>query len=105
GEPSQNQTTALKEAGGILATAKDLAAVEMAVHSAQVPRHAGVLEPLASRGVPILSDLELATRNFYCLTVGITGTNGKTTTSELVAGMLEHCQRKTVRAGASGQPV
>ena len=104
-EPSQNQTSALKDCGAILASAKDLGEIELAVHSAHLPRNLPVLEQIAARGLPVISDVELATQNFYCLTVGITGTNGKTTTAELVAGMLQHSQRKTVRAGASGQPV
>jgi UDP-N-acetylmuramoylalanine--D-glutamate ligase len=57
------------------------------------------------KGLPVTSDLELASHNFYCLSVAITGTNGKTTTAELVACMLTAAQRKTVRAGASGLPV
>lgn len=52
-----------------------------------------------------MSDLELASRHFRCLSIAITGTNGKTTTAELLAAMLAEGQRKTVRAGASGLPV
>jgi UDP-N-acetylmuramoylalanine--D-glutamate ligase len=60
---------------------------------------------LAAKGIPVQSDLELSSKTLFCLSVAITGTNGKTTTAELVACMLEGAQRKTVRAGASGAPV
>src|SRR6185295_6470204 len=56
-------------------------------------------------GVPVIRDLELAARGLFCLSIAVSGTNGKTTTAELVANMLVNSQRNTVRAGASGEPV
>ena len=79
--------------------------VELVVHSAQVAHQNATVQKFVSRRVEVISDLELAARNIFCLSVAITGTNGKTTTAELIAGMLESAQRKTVRAGASGEPV
>lgn len=79
--------------------------VQYAVHSCLVGRQHPAIQRLSSRGVPVLSDLELSARNLFCLSVAITGTNGKTTTAELVAALLEGAQRKTIRAGASGAPV
>src|SRR5437867_2594735 len=40
-----------------------------------------------------------------CLSLAITGTNGKTTTTELVARVLTHSHRKTVAAGNIGLPL
>ena len=79
--------------------------VVLAVHSSQVSRQHPVVQSFVQRGIQVLSDLELSARNLFCLSVAITGTNGKTTTAELVASMLEGAQRKTLRAGASGAPV
>ncbi|HVK57797.1 MAG TPA: UDP-N-acetylmuramoyl-L-alanine--D-glutamate ligase, partial [Candidatus Kapabacteria bacterium] len=79
--------------------------VDFAVHSSQVGRQHPIVQKLIAANVTVLSDLELSARNLFCLSVAITGTNGKTTTAELVASMLEGAQRKTVRAGASGEPV
>jgi UDP-N-acetylmuramoylalanine--D-glutamate ligase len=79
--------------------------VTIAVHSSQVGRQHPFVQRFVERGATVLSDLELSAKNLFCLSVAITGTNGKTTTAELVASMLEGAQRKTVRAGASGEPV
>ena len=79
--------------------------LEFAVHTASLSRRSPVVQRLLERSIPVISDVELASRGFYCLSVAITGTNGKTTTAELVAEMLNQAQRKTMRAGASGAPV
>src|SRR5688500_16951560 len=79
--------------------------VDLVIHSSQVARQNETVQGFVSRGVEVISDLELAGRNLFCLSVAITGTNGKTTTAELIASMLESAQRKTVRAGASGEPL
>lgn len=79
--------------------------LEFVVHGPEISRLHPILKKAVEKGIPILSDAELASRGFYCLTLGITGTNGKTTTAELIAEMLEAGQRKTVRAGASGRPI
>src|SRR5690606_38415156 len=74
-KPSKNQTIAWSDCDAVLASANDLKDAELAVYSGEVPRQGPVIEKLATLGIPVISDLELATRNFYCLTVGITGTN------------------------------
>jgi UDP-N-acetylmuramoylalanine--D-glutamate ligase len=56
---------------------------------------------LAQR-TPLLSELELAYRFCLCPIVAITGTNGKTTTTELIAAMLTGCGKRTVAAGNIG---
>ena len=79
--------------------------VEFVIHSSQVSAQLPLIAKLGKKGAKVLSDLELASRSLFCLSIAITGTNGKTTTAEIVASMLEGAQRKTVRAGASGVPV
>lgn len=105
GDASQNQTNALRDFGLVLGSEKDLPGLDLAVHSANLSRTTPLLQKISTQEIPVLSDLELASRSFYCLTVGVTGTNGKTTTAELLAEMLQQSQRKTVQAGASGKPV
>ncbi len=79
--------------------------IDFVVHSAHVSASTPFIRGLVAQGIPILSDVELAHRHFSCLAVAITGTNGKTTTAEILAQMLAGAQRKTARAGASGLPV
>jgi UDP-N-acetylmuramoylalanine--D-glutamate ligase len=51
---------------------------------------------------PVLSELELAYRFCLCPVIAITGTNGKTTTTELIDAMLQSCGRRSVSAGNNG---
>jgi UDP-N-acetylmuramoylalanine--D-glutamate ligase len=54
------------------------------VKSPGVPREAPVIAAARSRGIPILGELELAWRLLPNEFVAVTGTNGKTTTVELI---------------------
>ncbi len=104
---SSKQAAELRAAGVQLITEKELKGFDLAVQSSQTSRRDAELQTAGSGGaaIPILSDLELAARGLFCLSIAITGTNGKTTTAEMVANMLVNSQRKTVRAGASGEPI
>ena len=77
----------------------------LAVVSPGVPLDQPLIENLRVQEVPLIGELELGWRNALCLSVGITGTNGKTTTTELVADLLRHSQRQTEAAGNIGTPV
>jgi UDP-N-acetylmuramoylalanine--D-glutamate ligase len=78
---------------------------DLGVLGQTVPRSAPGLYPLIEKNVPIISDLELAYHNYLCLSVAITGTNGKTTTAEFLEEMVNRCGRKTLKAGGSDAPV
>jgi UDP-N-acetylmuramoylalanine--D-glutamate ligase len=51
---------------------------------------------------PVLSELELAYRFCLCPVIAITGTNGKTTTTELIDAVLQSCGKRSVAAGNNG---
>jgi UDP-N-acetylmuramoylalanine--D-glutamate ligase len=57
-----------------------------------------------ARGIPLISEIELAYLNSAIPVIGITGTNGKTTTTELVAAMLNGAGVRTIAAGNIGKP-
>jgi UDP-N-acetylmuramoylalanine--D-glutamate ligase len=61
---------------------------EVVVKSPGVPREAPLVAEAERRGVPIWSEVELGYRLLQPRLVGITGTNGKTTTAELLGVML-----------------
>jgi len=61
----------------------------MLVKSPGVPRDAPLVAEAERRGVPIWSEVELGYRLLQPRLVGVTGTNGKTTTAELLGVMLE----------------
>jgi UDP-N-acetylmuramoylalanine--D-glutamate ligase len=63
--------------------------IELLVKSPGVPREAPLVAEAERRGVPIWSEVELGYRLLEPRLVGVTGTNGKTTTSELLGVMLD----------------
>jgi UDP-N-acetylmuramoylalanine--D-glutamate ligase len=63
--------------------------VELLVKSPGVPREAVLVADAERRGVPIWSEVELGYRLLEPRLVGVTGTNGKTTTAELLGVMLD----------------
>src|SRR4029453_16131184 len=67
------------------------------------------VSPLArnfsSRGIETISELELGWRSCEMPVIAVTGTNGKTTTTELLAQMLNACGQRTIACGNIGKPL
>jgi UDP-N-acetylmuramoylalanine--D-glutamate ligase len=67
------------------------------------------ISPLAmnfsSRKIETIGELELGFRSANAPVIAITGTNGKTTTTELLAQMLNACGQRTVACGNIGKPL
>src|ERR1700757_1499383 len=67
------------------------------------------VSPLArnfsSRGIETISELELGWRSCKMPLIAVTGTNGKTTTTELLAQMLNSCGQRTIACGNIGKPL
>lgn len=90
------------ELGGHETTGLD---VELAVVSPGIAPWADVLVALQRRQVPIISEVELAYRFARCRFLAVTGTNGKTTTTALLAAMLDEGAIPSVAAGNIGLPL
>lgn len=84
--------------------ADQLGDAELVVPSPGVPREAPVLVAARARAVPVWSEIELAARLLPCPIVGITGTNGKSTTTTLVGAALA-ADRRTFTGGNLGTPL
>ena len=78
---------------------------DLVVLSPGVPARSKFVQELAQRKIPVIAEVELGFQHSRCLSLAITGTNGKTTTTELVARLLTHSHRKTVVAGNIGLPL
>jgi UDP-N-acetylmuramoylalanine--D-glutamate ligase len=61
---------------------------ELVVLSPGVPADLALLAPVRVRGVPVIGEVELAGQFLQGPTIGITGTNGKTTTTALTGHIL-----------------
>ncbi|MBI4660927.1 MAG: UDP-N-acetylmuramoyl-L-alanine--D-glutamate ligase [Verrucomicrobia bacterium] len=109
------ETDALRQEGGELrALGADVllgadrapsGAFDLAVVSPGVPAQSNAMREVARRNIPVIGELELGYQQAFCLNVAISGTNGKTTTTELVERLLRHCHRKTIAAGNIGRPL
>jgi UDP-N-acetylmuramoylalanine--D-glutamate ligase len=66
-----------------------LEGAQLMVKSPGVPREAPLVAEAERRGVPIWSEVELGYRLVRPRLVGVTGTNGKTTTTELLGAILD----------------
>lgn len=80
-------------------------AADLVVASPGVPERAPSLEAARAAGVPVWSEVELAYRLATAPILGITGTNGKTTTTGMLAAALVEAGVRAVTAGNIGFPL
>ena len=81
------------------------AAQDLVVTSPGVPaNHAGLVAAHAA-GVPVWSEIELAWRFLRGRLIGVTGSNGKTTTTSLIGHILTGAGEPAVVAGNIGTPL
>jgi len=85
-------------------TRETFLAADLIVPSPGVPRHPEFAAAM-ERGIPVLSEIELAFRFLKGTIVGITGTNGKSTTTTLLHRILKDAGRKAFLAGNIGTPL
>ncbi len=77
--------------------------VELVVVSPGVPADASLLESARVRGVPVLTEVEFAWRHRPAAPlVAVTGSNGKSTVTELVAHMLREAGQEAAAGGNIG---
>jgi UDP-N-acetylmuramoylalanine--D-glutamate ligase len=76
----------------------------LVVTSPGVPEHAPVLVWAADRGLPVWSEIELGARLARVPYVAITGTNGKSTTTEMVAAAMRAAGMRATACGNIGHP-
>ena len=84
---------------------RDAARYEMVVLSPGIDPASPLGKNFVAREVEILGELELGWRSCNAPVVAITGTNGKTTTTELLAQLLNACGQKTIACGNIGKPL
>ncbi len=63
-----------------------------------------IVRTARDRGIAVLGDVELFARNVQAPVIGITGTNGKSTVTSLVARMAAAAGRKVLAGGNLGVP-
>lgn len=75
---------------------------ELIVKNPGIPYHNPMIEGAIEKGIPVITEVELAFEVSEAPLIGITGTNGKTTTTTLVYEMLKQGEKKPLIAGNIG---
>ena len=78
---------------------------DLVVVSPGVPPDQQAVEAARARGVPVIGEVELASRWLLGRVIAITGTKGKSTTTALTGRMLEASGFKVTVGGNIGQPL
>lgn len=81
----------------------DFEGADLVVVSPGVPPLA-LLDWVERRGVPVIGELELASRAIHAPIVAVGGTNGKSTTTTLVSCMLAGTRARVFSGGNLGEP-
>ncbi len=84
---------------------KTYLAQDLIIPSPGVPADDPLLARARSKGITIWSEIELAYRFLEGELIGITGSNGKTTTTTLVHHILKAAGKKAILAGNVGTPL
>ncbi|HEY7209510.1 MAG TPA: UDP-N-acetylmuramoyl-L-alanine--D-glutamate ligase [Bryobacteraceae bacterium] len=84
---------------------ENLGAPDLIVLSPAVPFDLPLFATARERGVPVIGEVELASYFLQGPTIGITGSNGKTTTTALTGHLLRKCQIPAQVGGNIGTAV
>jgi len=97
----------LREAGMTTTRRPESARVDWAVVSPGISNNHSLIKTLRRRSIPIVDELDLASRFVGGPIIAVTGTNGKSTTTALTAQMLENAGKRVFCGGnlAPGQPL
>jgi UDP-N-acetylmuramoylalanine--D-glutamate ligase len=84
---------------------EDSSAYQMAVLSPGIDPVSPFARNFSSRKIDMIGELELGAQFCEIPIIAVTGTNGKTTTTELLAQMLNACGQRTIACGNIGKPL
>ena len=84
---------------------EDSSNYEMVVLSPGIDPASRLARNFSARQIPMIGELELGWRSCEIPIIAVTGTNGKTTTTELLAQMLNACGQRTIACGNIGKPL
>jgi UDP-N-acetylmuramoylalanine--D-glutamate ligase len=101
-EPLRQLGVRLELGGHVRETFTD---ADLIVLSPGVPPEQPFVQAARDRGVPVIAEIELASRWLQGRVIAVTGTKGKSTTTALTGRMLESAGFKVTVGGNIGQPL
>jgi len=78
--------------------------IDLVVVSPGIPLTLPIFDAARARALPVVAEIELASRLLPGVVVGVTGTNGKSTTTALAAALLKSAGHYAVACGNFGTP-
>jgi UDP-N-acetylmuramoylalanine--D-glutamate ligase len=107
--PRQREKAARLAAHGVktllgAAADTDPAVYDVCVLSPGIDPAVPLVRNVLAKKIPVIGEIELGFRECLCPVVAITGTNGKTTTTELTTAMLQGSGVRTIASGNIGLP-
>jgi UDP-N-acetylmuramoylalanine--D-glutamate ligase len=84
---------------------QDSSTYELVILSPGIDPASPLARKFSSRKIEMMGELELGWRSCELPVIAVTGTNGKTTTTELLAQMLSACGQRTIACGNIGRPL
>ena len=87
------------------AAESDATPYDLVVLSPGIDPTSDLARHFSERKIETIGELELGWRSCELPVIAITGTNGKTTTTELLAQMLNACGQRTIACGNIGKPL
>jgi len=78
-------------------------AMNLIIKSPGIPDKAPLLQEIHRKGLPVISEIEFAARYTQSFTIGITGSNGKTTTTNLIYHLLATAGKDVAMGGNVGK--
>jgi UDP-N-acetylmuramoylalanine--D-glutamate ligase len=84
---------------------RDFEAADLVVISPGVPHTLPIFEPAWAKGIPVIGEMELAAAFIREPILAVTGTNGKTTTTELIGNMFKKSDKRVFVGGNIGTPL
>jgi UDP-N-acetylmuramoylalanine--D-glutamate ligase len=79
--------------------------IDLVVTSPGVPRESQLIRTAIERGIPVIGEIELASRFISAAIVAVTGTNGKSTVVVLLGEILKAAGMRTFVGGNLGTPL
>jgi len=75
---------------------------DLIIKSPGIPEHVQLIQKIRAKGIEIISEIEFAFRHCDAKIIGITGSNGKTTTASLIYALLKNAKLNVGLAGNIG---
>src|ERR1051325_3348624 len=79
--------------------------VTQIVISPGVPMNIPLLQRASALAIPIVGEIELASRHLQGIVIAVTGSNGKSTTTSLIGEIMKFAGRNPIVAGNIGEPL